>query len=106
MSLDLTEPQTQELHRLVGDITERHIAKTVKGMWMSVVGLGLMVVVQGFYIAYISGTKVQELTNDSAELVVLENAKSYDEIQLSGINATLTEMNTQLNRIENKVDGK
>ncbi len=106
MSLDLTEPQTQELHRLVGDITERHIAKTVKGMWLSVVGLGLMMVVQGFYIAYISGTKVQELTNDTTQLGVLENAKSLDEIQLSSINATLIQMNTQLNRIEDKVDSK
>ncbi len=106
MSLDLTEPQTQELHRLVGDITERYIAKTVKGMWLSVMGLGLMVVVQGFYIAYISGTKVQELTNDTTQLGVLENAKSLDEIQLSSINATLIQMNTQLNRIEDKVDSK
>jgi len=106
MSLDLTEPQTDELHRLVGDIAERHIAKTVKGMWLSVFGLGMMVVVQGFYIAYISGTKVQELSSDTAELYVLENAKSYDEMQLSAINATLTQMNTQLQRIENKVDGK
>jgi len=106
MSLDLTEPQTQELRQLVGNITERHIAKTVRGMWISVLGLGAMVVVQGFYIAYISGTKVQELTSDTAELVVLENAKSYDEIQLASISATLTQMNTQLNRIENKVDRK
>ncbi len=106
MSLDLTEPQRRELQTLVGTIAERHIAKTVKGIWISVLGLGMMVVVQGFYIAYISGTKVQELTNDTAELVVLENSKSYDENQLAAINATLTDMNSQLNRIENKVDGK
>ncbi len=106
MSLDLTEPQHRELQTLVGTIAERHIAKTVKGMWLSVMGLGLMVVVQGFYIAYISGTKVQELTNDTAELQQLENAKSYDEIQLAAINATLNDMNAQLTRIENKVDGK
>ncbi|MHB8406324.1 MAG: hypothetical protein ACYDCJ_12970 [Gammaproteobacteria bacterium] len=102
MSLDLTEPQHQELKHLVGTIAERHIAKTVKSMWLSVVGLGLMVVVQGFYIAYLSGTKVQELTNDTAELVVLENAKSYDENQLAAISATLIQMNAQLNRIENQ----
>ncbi len=106
MTLDLTEPQQKELQHFVVGVAERHISKTVRGMWISVIGLGLMIVVQGFYIAYLSGTKVEELSTDTVELQQLENARSYDERNLSAINATLLQMNAQLTRIENKVDGQ
>ncbi len=98
--------EEKELHELVGRIAERHVDKIVRRMWMSVMGLGLIVILQGFYIAYISGTKVQELTGDTAALVILQNARTGDERQLSSISTTLADMQVQLNRIESRVDGK
>ncbi len=101
MKLDLTEPQFQELHTVVTEITDRHIEKIVKRMWLSIVALGVMLVLQGFYISYISGTKVQELSQDTEVVGELQNARMLDEEQLAAIRATLVQINVQLNRIEN-----
>ncbi len=107
MSLDLTEPQRRELHTLVGGIAERHIDRIVKRMWMSVLTLGVIVLIQGFYIAYVSGTKVEEIDYDHRSVLQLQQARGNDEVSLAAIAATQNGMNqniqlmeAQLNRIE------
>lgn len=103
MALDLTEPQREELRSLVGSITERHIDRIVKRMWLSVITLGVIILMQGFYIAYVSGTKVNEIDSDHVALMTLQNARVTDEASLSALAATQTEMNQNLIQISEQL---
>jgi hypothetical protein len=103
--LDLTEPQQQELHRIVSNMTAEQLNKALGRVWKSLIALIMVIIAQSIYIAFESGGRVQQLATNTGDIQSLISAREVDEAQLAAMNATLAQMQGQLARIENKVDG-
>ncbi len=97
---DLSLDQTNAIRQMVVEVSAKHIERLVSRMWKSVIGLALVVAIEGLYISYISGTKVEELDSTQAAVSQLQAARNADEIELSAVNANLQQIETQLDRIE------
>ena len=97
---DLRVEQTQAIRRMVVAVSAQHVERLVGRMWKSVIGLAMIVALEGLYISYVSGTKVQELDSTQAAVLQLQAARNADEIELSAVNANLQQIEVQLDRIE------
>jgi hypothetical protein len=103
--LDFTEPQQQELHRIVSNMTAEQLNKALGRVWKALITLILVIIGQSIYIAFESGGRVNQLSTNTADIQSLVTARQVDEAQLASMNATLAQMQGQLARIEDKVDG-
>ncbi len=113
MSTDLSDNQEKELYRLVGDITDRHINRTLNKMWATLGLMGVMMIGQVVYVAFAGGSKLQQLNDNTRAIqrmreqeLQMTATNQVVQAQLAAISATQVEMNAQLTRIENNLGGK
>jgi uncharacterized protein HemX len=108
---DLTEPQQRFLRTAASEEAKQQLARALTRVWLALVGLSLTVVGYGFYITFESGGLVRQLNQTSAQAQenaqqnqALMNIIRTDEVTAASTNATLVQLQIQLNRIESKVD--
>lgn len=101
---DLTVPQQRTVRNLATMVAEQHISKTLKRVWLSLMALVATIIGQSIYIAYNTGARVQQQEMNTATIANLVTARISDESQLSYMNATLTQMQIQLNHIDSKLE--
>jgi hypothetical protein len=109
--LDLTEPQIRELKIFVKDIVEKHIERMLNKIWATLGGIAILVIVQGAYVVFIGGAKVQQISDNTnqiahveAQAQATEQDRASNAMQLSAIAANVADINARLTRIETKVD--
>lgn len=104
---ELTVPQERLVRDVASIAAEQHVTKALKRVWMGMIGIILTVCGWGFWLSFETGVHLnkqdnnyQQLQFQASEIQQLVNSRSLDESQAAATNATLIQMQSQLNRIE------
>lgn len=102
---DLTIPERRVLVETASRVSQRHVSNALTRVWVSLLIMACTLIGEVVYVAFNTGQHLQQLNANTATVLALTNARVVDETQLAAMNATLIQMQIQLNRIEDKVDG-
>lgn len=104
---ELTVPQEQLVRDVASIAAEQHVTKALRRVWQGMIGVIVAIICQGLYLAYETGVHLdrqdnnyQQIQLQANEIQQLTNARTIDESTAAATNATLVQMQIQLNRIE------
>ena len=108
---ELTIPQEHLVRNVASIAAEKHVTAALRRVWQGLIGVVFAIIGQSIYIAYETGIHLnrqdnnyQQLQIQASEIQQLSNARSLDESQAAATNATLAQIQIQLNRIEYQSD--
>jgi len=108
---ELTIPQEHLVRNVASIAAEQQVTRSLRRVWYGMIGIIITVMGWGIYLSFETGIRANrqdnnylQLQQQAAEIQQLTNTRALDESEAAATNATLAQIQIQLNRIEYQSD--